>query len=411
MKKITLFLSFLFITCYSHAQIPANFLSGDYSMQDVTATLGPNNGSPNFENRTVTITIGSQPYLRVFTTTAFPGLSGGNTVTVELDLRNNNIVLNDVNTNFSCDSGVTDIIFGAASNNTSYNLETGEDEMLTINYTEDVLSSCSGGPQQSSFSLQKLDNFVTLIPDDDFERALRSLNIDDVIDGSVLNSNIENVTSLDVSFDNISDLTGIEGFTSLQILRADFNSITQVDLTSNSQLRVLDLSVNSLFDLDLSQNSQLLELNVEANFLRSLDLRNGNNRAFVPNGTSFRASSNNLTCISVSDVAYMTSNFSSNIDSFTSFNADCTTASVENTAYNIEFDIVKNPVDYEIEIVAPETIEFESFNIYNLSGKIVKSGIISSSDKIDVSEIISGVYILQMTTSTDQNVSKKFIKK
>ena len=56
---------------------------------------------------------------------------------------------------------------------------------------------------------------VTMIPDPNFEQALIDLGIDNVLDGSVSTSNINTVTELNVNSMNISDLTGIEDFTSL----------------------------------------------------------------------------------------------------------------------------------------------------------------------------------------------------
>ena len=57
----------------------------------------------------------------------------------------------------------------------------------------------------------------TAIPDANFEQALIDLNIDSgAIDGQVPTTAINTLTSLNVSNKNISDLTGIEDFTSLK---------------------------------------------------------------------------------------------------------------------------------------------------------------------------------------------------
>ena len=49
----------------------------------------------------------------------------------------------------------------------------------------------------------------------------------------VLNSNISMVTSLDVSNQNIIDLTGIESFYSLEYLYCYSNQLTSIDITQN----------------------------------------------------------------------------------------------------------------------------------------------------------------------------------
>ena len=68
---------------------------------------------------------------------------------------------------------------------------------------------------------------TTAIPDTNFEQALITLGIDSgLIDGTVLTANISGVTSLNVSNKNISNLTGIEAFSSLQTLNCNNNLIT-----------------------------------------------------------------------------------------------------------------------------------------------------------------------------------------
>ncbi len=59
----------------------------------------------------------------------------------------------------------------------------------------------------------------TYVPDDNFEAYLEANGMGNGIanDDSVTTSNIDGITSLDVSSKAISDLTGIEDFTALTI--------------------------------------------------------------------------------------------------------------------------------------------------------------------------------------------------
>ena len=59
---------------------------------------------------------------------------------------------------------------------------------------------------------------TTAIPDSNFEQALIDLGHDDILDGQVLTTNVENITSIDVSQNYIADLSGIEAFLSIEIL-------------------------------------------------------------------------------------------------------------------------------------------------------------------------------------------------
>ena len=71
---------------------------------------------------------------------------------------------------------------------------------------------------------------TTAIPDALFEQTLIDLGYDTgVTDGVVLTANINTVTSLNVSFIGINDLTGIQDFTALTYLYCHLNLLTSLD--------------------------------------------------------------------------------------------------------------------------------------------------------------------------------------
>ena len=142
----------------------------------------------------------------------------------------------------------------------------------------------------------------TNIPDANFELALLNLGYDFVIDGVVETLAIDTVTELQIHGEQISDLTGIEGFIALQSLFCYDNNITSLNLVNNTQL----------FEITCSDNQ-----------LNSIDLRNGNN-----SGLWYFMSFNNpnLMCIDVDDVAYCEYNFA--VDTWTTFSNNCSSNSV-----------------------------------------------------------------------------------
>ena len=120
---------------------------------------------------------------------------------------------------------------------------------------------------------QKKAADYTAITDANFEKALIALGIDSgPLDQQVLTANISNITSLNVSGKFISNLTGIEGFTSLKTLNCSSNSLKTLDLTQNVALTALDCSTNSLTSLNLSKNINLETLNSSSNQLITLDV-------------------------------------------------------------------------------------------------------------------------------------------
>ncbi|MDR6844970.1 Leucine-rich repeat (LRR) protein [Flavobacterium granuli] len=118
-------------------------------------------------------------------------------------------------------------------------------------------------------------NLYTYIPDVNFENKLISLGIDSgVADGKVLTSNVDKLTALDVSSSSISDLTGIQDFTSLKELICNVNNLTMLDVSKNLALTSLECSYNKLSALDVSKNLSLESLRCEVNYITSLDVSN-----------------------------------------------------------------------------------------------------------------------------------------
>ncbi|MFM7103926.1 MAG: hypothetical protein ACKOW8_00280, partial [Flavobacteriales bacterium] len=141
----------------------------------------------------------------------------------------------------------------------------------------------------------------------------------------------------------ITDLTGIEAFTSLGQLNCSFNQLTSLNLSAlqnlsqllcnNNQLTALDLSSNQLLELiecsnnqinalDLSQNPFINWVICNNNNLQSLNVRNGNNVNFF----NFSAVGNpNLSCIQVDNIDYASSanDWSKDESAFYSENCNC----------------------------------------------------------------------------------------
>jgi len=180
----------------------------------------------------------------------------------------------------------------------------------------------------------------TLIPDQNFEQYLIDEGYDDVMDGKVLNSNINNIWQLVIGNKSIQDLSGIENFSALEELFCHNNQLTNLDLSCNSSLKILHCYNNQLVNINLNENNSLRILECYGNQLTSLDLKdhdaleilrcqnnqltclnvkNGNNQII----TFFKANYNpGLSCIEVDDPAYSTTNWSY-VDAGLTYSVDC----------------------------------------------------------------------------------------
>jgi hypothetical protein len=139
----------------------------------------------------------------------------------------------------------------------------------------------------------------TYVPDGNFEQRLINLGLDDLLDGQVLTSNINIVSSLIVSMSSISDLTGIEDFTALTLLSCGHNPLTNLDLSNNTLLTTL-----------WCYESQLTCLNIA----------NGNNTDI---GWLSLGGNPNLTCIEVDDASWSTANWPEILEPQFSFSENC----------------------------------------------------------------------------------------
>ena len=307
----------------------------------------------------------------------------------------------------------------------------------------------------------------TYVPDDNFEQALVDLGYDaGSLDDYVLTTNIIDVTSLDISSKNISDLTGIEDFKALinfncndnnissldlsgnqnlqeldcgfnQLVRLDFynnmkltkvycnnnlltaieslhyqqdlmfldcsnNSLTDIAVGNNYNLESLSVSNNQLPFLDVSYNLKLTKLKANQNLMTSLNVKNGNNTNF----TEFTALNNpNLTCIFVDNDTWSMKNWT-NIDATSNFvenEAACNSLSVSEFT-NATFRILSNPVKENILISIDEKVDFVFSNI---NGEILKIGELKEGNNtINVSKYAKGVYFLRISNHQKSSTKK-----
>ncbi|TDS16682.1 hypothetical protein DFQ03_1163 [Maribacter caenipelagi] len=133
-----------------------------------------------------------------------------------------------------------------------------------------VTVSCSNDDIIGALNLTYLN-----IPDSSFEAILIKTGVDSdgIINQQMLSSDAEEITTLDLSnleYGAITDLTGIEGFTSLTKLIAIQHDIAQIDLSDNLNLDTLNLAGNKLLSIDISNNSKLVLLDLTANEMNSV---------------------------------------------------------------------------------------------------------------------------------------------
>nr|WP_198999646.1 T9SS type A sorting domain-containing protein [Flavobacterium sp. ASV13] len=292
-----------------------------------------------------------------------------------------------INLDFSHNPALTSILCSDNKLLTKVNLKNGKNNFIqqsinSIDFTKNLSLTCilvdnalysnekwiSFKDVSASFSTVDC-SLVTSIPDPAFEDKLINLNIDtDGKNGTVLNSSIENITSLNTSSSNIKDLTGISGFTNLTNLNCSNNLLTSLDLSKNISLTLINSSNNNLLSLNLKNGNNV-------NFSLSSDFKNNPD----------------LNCIQVDDEILSTNNWNALKDNTASYNIDC-------NAYTLIPDS-----NFEDKLIALE-IDKDGKN-----GKILKTSIdkVTSLDlsNSDISDL-TGIEDFVSLTYLDCNFNK-----
>ena len=94
---------------------------------------------------------------------------------------------------------------------------------------------------------------------------------------NILLSDVSTLESLNVSFSNLTSLSGIEHFTSLKDLLCSQNQLTSLDISKNIKLESLHCDKNQLVSLNVSNNVALMDLWCRDNQIKFLDVSNNIN--------------------------------------------------------------------------------------------------------------------------------------
>lgn len=159
---------------------------------------------------------------------------------------------------------------------------------------------------------------------------------------AITSFDISNNTNLEEFEGTGNSLTSLDVTTNTALKKLWFysNSVTSIDLSNNTNLEFLSCWGNNLTSLDVSVNTALTRVYCNINNLTSLNVANGNNTNFI-SGKLNATSNPNLTCITVDDVAYSTTNWTS-IDATASFSTSCTPCVVNIPDVNFKANLIAN---------------------------------------------------------------------
>ena len=175
----------------------------------------------------------------------------------------------------NCGKHVEPAAEGEASQPEGEELQENQDSDMPDTQSEAALAQVSG-EGENGIAVQSagvaIDN--TNFPDANFRTVVE--NFDTNKDGSLSDTEIAAVEAIDCYGKGISNLKGIEYFTSLDILWCADNQLTALDVSKNTALTDLDCRKNQLTSLDVS-NTNMDDLDCDDNIYQIVV---GNDRTF-----------------------------------------------------------------------------------------------------------------------------------
>ncbi len=133
---------------------------------------------------------------------------------------------------------------------------------------------------------------ATNFPDNNFRTYVATFDTDG--DGTLSQTEIKKVNSINVENKSIAKLHGIEFFTELTDLRCSQNSLTSLDLSANTKLTLVYCDRNSLTSLNVEGCTSLTTLWCQTNKLTSVTVAS-------PALTQFYANNNELTSVDITE--------------------------------------------------------------------------------------------------------------
>ena len=143
-----------------------------------------------------------------------------------------------------------------------------------------AIVSCT---KQNDYALDPMLEFVT-ITDENFEAILieKGIDSDGIVNQQMLKSDAEQVMKLSLNGANIYTLDGIEAFINLEVLNADANNLTTLNLSNNVMLDTISLTSNRLTKVEgLEKAKNLTWLSLSWNYFTEFTLDNDNVKNFL----------------------------------------------------------------------------------------------------------------------------------
>lgn len=281
---------------------------------------------------------------------------------------------------------------------------------------------------EASFSEDCSGIWEIYVPDTNMENAIYNVTgIDTNNDGIITFTEASNYTGvLDLSNQNITDITGVSSFANISTLNLSENNITDLSELLNgnalvitnrgtgetttvntnlSNLQALYVSENLLEHIDITELTSLQFLDCNNNdLLTSLNVANGNN-------VNMQVIANNniiLECIQIDADIMGDIPLTWEKDDMANYSIDCeSTLAVADFSLKNSIRIYPNPASTVITIDVNNDIDIKDIKMYNIEGRLINT--FNDSNQINMASLKNGLYLLEIISNKGKLI-KRVIK-
>jgi alpha-tubulin suppressor-like RCC1 family protein len=237
--------------------------------------------------------------------------------------------------------------------------------------------------------------------------------------------------TLDLSGQNLTDISGLQAFTNVTVIDLQNNNIADFSPLTNASIPIIQKSASTkseqartgifnLEELNISNNPAVETIDVSKLInlkklmlsdnpnLVTVNVKNGANNTI----TLFDSSNTpNLTCIIVDDInaSYLSTWVKDAANTYVTDEADCRARVLTVDTFNLNnsIQLYPNPVTDILTLKLNNQYKFKSMQVFTILGKLIKE---STSKSIDFSNVSKGIYIIKVITEngiTSQKILKE----
>ena len=271
-----------------------------------------------------------------------------------------------------------------------------------LNLFNDGISNLQG--IEAFTSATSIDLGVNSVVSADFSFANQFTEINATTNSTLSNIDLSGCSQLEILNVNQSALTTLDT-SNTPLLREVFailSQISTIDVSGSPLLESIYLEDNNLQDIDLTSNSNLINVGLRFNNLTFVNVANGNNAKI----TNFDTRNNsNLSCIQIDTGFSVPTDNTWRKPSTASYSDNCANLSVND--FEVEgFKIYPNPAS---ELLTIETnVSIDALKIYSVTGKLLNT--VKNTNTINVSGLDSGIYFVSVVNKTGSVSTLRFIK-